>query len=238
MGWIFSAPPRGVVNDREGRRFIGGICVALSAVYAAGCAAPFSEMQSARLAGPGVVEVTPSYSYTDLTDDGEVLKLQDTYAVHLATGLTDKVDLRLRLEHIRVGIDEDVEDLTATAIGVGPKVSLIRDRLALNLPVGFAFGDVEMSETWQFHPAVIWSVPFARPLELSTSVKALIPLTKSDNPEEDSEVLAALNIGLAIGPDISRWAIRPEVGFLRNPGESRTGRHFSIGAQFFLGWDR
>ena len=52
------------------------------------CVAPFSEMQSARLAGRGVVEIAPSYSRVDGTDDGEVIKIQDNFGVAIATGIT------------------------------------------------------------------------------------------------------------------------------------------------------
>jgi hypothetical protein len=206
-------------------------------VMTAACAAPFAEMQSARLAGPGRVEVTPAYSYMDAIEDGETAKLQDVFGLHLATGLTQRIDLRARLEHIRVDDDAGI-DFSATTIGVGPKFGLIPNQLALYLPIGFAFGeDIEVSETWQFHPSLIATLPVARTLEINTGFKALIPIAGSDDPDDD-EVLIAFNAGLGISPDLSRWAIRPEIGFLRNPGESGTIRHFSLGLTVFLGENR
>jgi hypothetical protein len=201
-----------------------------------GCAAPFAEMQSARLAGPGRVELTPAYSYMDIADDGETARIQDVYGVHVATGITSRVDVRARLEHIVVD-DAGGADFTATTLGIGPKFGLIPNRLALYLPVGFAFGDdIEMSDTWQFHPSIIGTVQLARTVELNGGFKALIPLSSSEDPDDD-DVLLAFNAGLGIGPDLSRWAIRPEVGFLRNPGEGRSGtvRHFSLGVTVVLG---
>jgi hypothetical protein len=210
--------------------FFGVVALVSSA---AACAAPFSEMQSARLAGPRVVELTPSYSHVDVSAEGESSKLQDNFGLHVATGLNSRVDLRFRLEHIR-GEDNNSEDdleLNATAVGFGPKFGIIPDQLALALPVGFAFGDdIDVSDTWQIHPTLIWTIPVSDAFEINSSVKALVPL--SDGP---GDALVALNLGLGIGPQLSRWAIRPEVGFLRDPGEDGTIRHFSIGMTFYLG---
>lgn len=214
------------------RRTFGCIPVAALVLLSTACAAPFAEMQSARLAGKGRVELTPAYSYVDFVDDGESAKLQDTYGVHVATGLSNGVDLRMRVEHIRVEFDD--ESFTATAVGLGPKFGLIPDVLALYTPFGFAFGDgIEQSETWQFHPAIIWTIPVTNGLEINSSFKALIPLSSDD--EDTDDILTALNFGLGLGPDLSQWVIRPEIGFLKNPGESGTVRHFSLGLTFFLG---
>jgi hypothetical protein len=208
------------------------------ALLATACAAPFAEMQSARLAGKGRVEVTPVYSYMDVADEGETAKIQDIFGVHLATGLTDRVDLRARVEHIVVSSEGGV-GFSATAVGIGPKFGLIQNSLALYLPFGLAFGgDIDESQTWQFHPSIIATLPLASSVELNGGFKALIPLTESADPDDENDVLFALNLGLGLSPDLNKWAIRPEVGFLRNPGESGTIRHFSLGLTFFLGGSR
>jgi hypothetical protein len=196
------------------------------------CVAPFSEMQSARLAGRGVVELTPSYSYVDASSEEESAKLHDNFGLQVATGMSDRVDLRLRIEHIRVDVEGDDFDYSATAVGIGPKFGLIPNQLALAIPVGFAFGSgIDQEQTWQVHPSLIWTIPASRVLEINSSVKAVIPLSESAG----DDVLAALNIGLGIGPDLRKWVLRPEFGILKDPGEEGTARHFSIGATFYLG---
>jgi hypothetical protein len=210
---------------------------AAGVVLTSGCVAPFAEMQSARLAGPGRFELTPVYSYVDLADNSETLKLQDTYGLHVATGISRRLDVRLRIDYIRLR-DIGGENLFATAIGLGPKIALITDRLALYAPVGAAAGPaVDMAETWQFHPSVIGTLPLFRAVEANAGFKVLIPITKDEgDPDDDTnDVLVALTIGLGIGPSGARWAIRPEVGFMQNPGESGTVRHFSLGMTYFVG---
>jgi hypothetical protein len=221
---------------RRARR-VRRVLMLVGAGLVCACAAPFAEMQSARLAGPGRFELTPVYSFMDLVDDGETLKLQDTYGLHAATGISSRFDLRIRVDHIRLR-EIAGENLSATAVGIGPKVALITDRLALYAPVGAAIGTaVDMSETWQFHPSLIGTLPLLRAVEVNAGLKALIPITTDEgDPDDDTnELLVALTLGLGIAPEQSRWAIRPEVGFMKNPGESGTVRHFSLGMTFFVG---
>ncbi|HQU71054.1 MAG TPA: hypothetical protein PKV71_06630 [Calditrichia bacterium] len=54
--------------------------------------------------------------------------------------------------------------------------------------------------------------------------ETLIPI---GNP--DLDVLVAFNLGLGISSDLNRWALRPEVGYLFNPGENGHYFHWSLG---------
>ena len=51
---------------------------------------------------------------------------------------------------------------------------------------------------------------------------------------DDAESLVALNLGLGLGPS-DKWVIRPEAGFLWNPGESGHYWHLSLGASYLFG---
>jgi len=75
-------------------------CVIPSCCFLAGCAAPFSDLQSARTVGKGRVEVTGSYSAVSLNSEGDSERLQDHTGVQLAIGVSDGVDLRTRYERI------------------------------------------------------------------------------------------------------------------------------------------
>jgi hypothetical protein len=206
-------------------------CARLAAIVCGtlvvGCAAPFSDLQSARLAGTGRIEATPSFSTVSFSGDGESERIQTHVGLQVATGIGARTDLRLRFERI----DVRDEDFGANVIGFGPKFSLMFDRIALNLPVGFAFGsDIEMSETWQIHPTLLGTLPVHPAVELNGSIKMLVPLVERNEIDD----LVAFNIGLGIGPDLARWAIRPEVGWMFNPGEDGHFRHFSIGLTYYF----
>jgi hypothetical protein len=203
------------------------------ALAAAGCAPVFSDLQSARLAGQGRVELTPSASFVDFSDEG-TNHIQDQFGVQVATGVHERVDLRFRYEQIRVAGEEwddaPPADLHVNVVGFGPKLSLVKDRLALAVPAGFAFGgDIESGETWEIQPTLIGTLPITRHLELTLAGKYIIPLTA-----DDGDNLVALNLGLGAGK-LDRWAVRPEIGFLWNPGEEGHFRHLSLGFSFLFG---
>jgi len=185
----------------------------------AGCAPVFSDFQSAKLVGRDRVEVTPSASTVSFSgDDGG--HVQDEYGLQLGTGVLDRMDLRAGY----------VRAAGVNGVGFGPKIAFVKDRLALALPVGFAFGeDVEISKTWTAHPTLLLTQPVTRRLEVNASVKGLIPLT-----EDWGGTLVAFNVGLGIG-DLGRWAIRPEIGFLFDPGESGHFTQFGLGFTLFAG---
>lgn len=194
------------------------------AALSSGCAPVFSDLQSARLVEPGQVEVTPAAGRVSWREDGESEHVQNQFGIHMATGLARSVDLRVRLESVRIP-QEDTPDGSVWVAGAGPKFSLVRDRLAFSLPVGFAFGeDIEVSKTWAVHPTLHFTLPAGRSAEVNASAKYLIPLH-----DDGGDNLAAVNLGLALGRDVRRWAIRPEVGILFNPGEPGLFWHASLG---------
>jgi len=186
------------------------------------CAPTFSELQSARLAGPGRVEVTPSYSSVSFSEDGETDKVQDHVGIQLATGLSDGVDLRFRYEYI----DLDADGIHV--VGMGPKFGLIRDRAALYLPVGTGIGaDVQSGDLFQFQPTALYTLPVSSQFELTASGKAILWL------DRDVDDLLGFNLGAGISSDLTKWAIRPEGGILINPGEEGRFWHVSVGFTYY-----
>lgn len=194
-----------------------------------GCAPVFSDLQSAKLVGKGKFEATPSFSSVHFSNDGETEHIQNHFGFQAAYGTNEKVDFRLRFERINVETGGDYS-FDANVLGFGPKIELTKDRAALYLPFGFAFGDDigEISETWEFHPTLLFTLPSGNNFELNPSTKALIPLSR-----EESDVLFAFNLGAGISTNLKKWAIRPEIGFLFNPGEDGHYRHFSIGLTIY-----
>jgi hypothetical protein len=194
----------------------------------AACAPPFSELQGARLAGRGTVDVTPMYSLTHFAAEGGGGKAQDEFGLQAATGVSSRVDLVARYQRISpVGMsDETMRAPGVNMFAAGPKVSLVRDRVAVALPLGFAWGtDFGSSETWQARPTILGTVPLTPSLDLDVSGKALIWLSSDD---DDTDNLLAGTIGLGYRPSAA-WTVRPELGVLVNPGESGRFWNLSVG---------
>ena len=189
------------------------------------CAPVFSDFQSAKLVGRDRVEVTPSASsvWASGSDGGHV---QNEYGLQVGVGVLDRLELRAR--YVRVEGVNEVGGING--VGFGPKIGLVKDRIALAVPVGFAFGeDVEIAKTWTVHPTLLLTHPVMPRLELNASVKGLIPLSK-----DGGDKLVAVNFGIGFG-DLERWAIRPEIGFLFDPGESGHFTQFGLGITLFAG---
>jgi hypothetical protein len=164
--------------------------------------------------------LTPFYSSVWNSAEGETERVQNHLGVVAAAGVSEAFDLRLRYEYISAAGDADGD---VHVLGLGPKVRLVTDRLAFSVPVGTAFGqDVESSESWQIHPTLLLTLPASDRVDITASAKLLHPFN------EDFDDLIGLNLGIGIGAS-SRFVLRPEVGYIFNPGEDGYGFHVGIG---------
>ena len=220
------------IKSFRGSRGLWGLGVAIALSLPACLVPPFSEIQDARLAGQGKIELTPFASTISASNEGETSHIQNNFGIQAGVGVLSFMDFRLRYEylnHPKSGSEYD-SSYGAHVLAGGPKFSLVKDILALSLPVGFAFGgDVESSETWQFHPTLIATAPLAKALTMSLSAKALIPLQSGGN------TLYAVNLGMGITPNGSPVTIRPEAGILFDTEGSGFDFHLSLGLSFRIG---
>jgi len=194
----------------------------LAITLVTGCAAPFADLQGARLAGKGRMQITPSVSTVAGSANGESEAIQREYTVQIAGGVAENVELRAR--YTRVMLAEDsYSGGGINVIAAGPKFAIRPGRVAVGLPVGFAFADgMVAGETVQFHPTVFVTVPATQGLEVNVSGKALLP-----------EAALAVNLGLGLSTNLDRWALRPEIGVLKYPGDDGYIWQASIG----LSWN-
>ncbi len=190
------------------------------------CAPTFSDLQSARLSGVGRVEITPSASvveYSEEEDRWRTEGVQSHIGVQLATGLSDQIDIRVRYEYIDTDWEEDVH-----VVALGAKFGLVRDRVAFYLPVGTGIGDgVESGDLFQFQPTLLYTYPFNSKFELTGSGKGIVWV------DRDLDDLLAFNLGAGVSKDLTKWAIRPEAGILIDPGADRRAWHWSLGFTYY-----
>lgn len=188
--------------------FLG--CLFLSS---SGCVTIFSDFQSARTLGEGNNEITANISgvnYSDI-DDGEGGYQQTNIGVQFGVGLNETVDLRARIENMNLYDASDA--FKFYAIGIGPKFSVIEDRLAIYTPVGLAFGeDIESVDTIEFHPTLIYSIPISEEFEINTSGKYIFTL------QDGRDNSIAFNFGIGIYNDV--FVFRPEMGFMIYPADT------------------
>ena len=196
------------------------VWLAPALVMAQGCAPMFSD---ARLVGRGQTEVTASLTPTGASVMGDSRHLMNDYRVQGMHGLTDRVDLGVgyaRLQMTRGGAG-------AHAIGFGPKLSVVPDRVAVAVRTGFLFGDeVPVAESWHLDPTLLFTVPLTDRVDLNPSVRFLIPFC------EDCETLFGFNVGVGISPGSRRLKLRPEIGLLFSPHENGVVWTMGLGLSF------
>jgi hypothetical protein len=207
---------------RVWRRTTGAMSLLGLGLLLSGCAPTFSDLQSARLAGKGRIELTPSFSSVSASGDEASGHVQNHFGGQVATGVSDKVDLRVRYEYV------DAEGEGIHILGMGPKFSLVPDRAAFYLPVGTGIADrIQSGDLFQIQPTFLYTQPVNPNFELTGSGKAILWV------DRDVDDLVAFNLGAGISSDLQRWAIRPEGGILINPGEDGRYWHFSLGFTYY-----
>lgn len=200
------------------RRFVAA---ALPTLLAAGCVPYLADQQSARLLSVGDVELTPSFSYVSFSADGENEHIQDQFGIRAGYGLSGTAEVRATVERISLAGDRDA----FTMVGMGVKFGLAPDRLALYVPIGAVFGeDLETSETWTVAPTLLATLRGGPNFELTPSLKAIYPFAS-----EDPELFVGFHLGAGISTNLDRWALRPEVGMVKNPGDEGTTWGLTIG---------
>ncbi|MGE5833271.1 MAG: hypothetical protein ACM4AI_02205 [Acidobacteriota bacterium] len=188
----------------------------LLAVAATACAPVFSD---ARLVGKGRAEITPSFSAAGWAAEGESDHVANNIGVHALYGVADRADVFVG--YLRTQFVNDADG--TNAMEFGPKLGIVRDRVAVALPVGLAFGGgVETNETWHFYPTALFTVPAGGSVDINPAVRVLIPTC------EDCDVLVGVNLGAGIRLAGNRAILRPEFGILMNPGETGVGWHFGF----------
>jgi hypothetical protein len=201
--------------------------IAICVSYFQSCAPVFSEMQSARTVGKNRMEITPTASSVSYSEEGETNGVQNQYGTQVAFGVTSSFDIRLRYEYVRVKNDFGASDTKGVHVmGIGPKYSLLKNKIAIALPIGRAFGE-DTKDTWQLHPTILFTIPAVKDkFDLNISPKYLFTVCK------DCEDFIALNFGASFSNDLNKWAIRPEYGLLYNPGVSGHFGQLSIGFSY------
>ena len=200
--------------------------VVIGSIYS--CAPLSSDLQSARLVGKRRIEITPEHSSVQFAEEksqSENKPVQESTArligVQVAYGLSDKVDMRFRMEHF------EYKKFTANVFSIGPKVSLVKNRVALYLPVWF----VDFKPV-QLQPTILLTFPIVKNiLEFNPSVKSIVSVGGYD---PNTGVMFAFNAGLGISTDLSKWALRTEYGMVYDVREKCQYRNFSIGLSLNL----
>lgn len=189
-----------------------------------GCIPFVPDQQTARLLPPGDGEITPSFSYVSFSVEGETEHIQDHFGLRGGYGLTE--DFELRAAYERITFPESDEGVNV--FGGGLKWSLSPDRMALFVPVGFITGSgVDTGESWTVAPTLLGTFRASPNVEVVPSAKAIYPFAW-----ENPELFLGFHLGLGLSTDLDRWALRPELGAVFNPGDEGVSWGWTVGLTF------
>ena len=195
------------------------VLITMAVVSAAACTPPFSELQSARLVGVGHREVTAGYNTVNAGYSGQNAHVQNEVSAQAAFGVAANTDIRARYDHIATA------NGSFHALSAGPKFGLVKDAVSLYLPVGIGWGgEMESARTLVLNPTLLASSRLDQHAELTGSMKYYWWMHNTNEPK-----LFAWNLGLGLSSDLDRWALRPEVGLLRDVKDSGHNAQFSLG---------
>ena len=168
-------------------------------LIATNCAPITSDMQSAKTAGQGGIEITMNVGSLEMDSDDEMVEtegsVQDNLGGSFAYGITDNIDVRARFENIEIpsieGAEGEMPSYSLMSFGI--KYGILEDRLAFYLPYSSYNTDEEGADPANLiAPTLLYTATMGDAFELTPSVKYLVPL---GDIAEDNDPGLAYNLG-------------------------------------------
>lgn len=175
----------------------------LSGFLCCGGCLTFSSFQTARIPETDRPEVTAAVTHSDFREDRDSGWSMLEFRRRSRLGGSAPLEGHVKLSFLRPDNGEGLGGV----LGAGLKVPIVRDHLAVGLPVSWYVGDVGF-RLLQFHPGVIATLPIIPGFDLNGDIEMYVLAGSGMRP------LRARHLGLAIGPADRRWAVRPEIGWL------------------------
>ena len=189
------------------------------------CAPITSDMQSAKTAGQGGIEMTMNVGSLEMDSDDEMVEsegsVQDNFGISFAYGITDNIDVRARFESIEIPSveGEEVEMPSYSLMSFGIKYGIIEDRLAFYLPYSSYNTDEAGTDPANLiAPTLLYTTTVGNAFELTPSVKYLLPL---GDIAEDNDPGLAYNLGFGYQL-FGKFTLRGEWGQYIPGGDGET----------------
>ena len=184
----------------------------------------FPYERSAKPLGKSNLELMLTYSAFVTSIFEETNHYANQHGIQAGYGLGQNFDFQFRYglrQYLLVG---DNDDQLRHQFAFGPKFAMLKDRLAIRLPVSFMAGYyVRTSESWELLPTLFFTQKIEQISELNGSITAIIPLNRRDDDIFDrNEVFVALNLGMGLYLIPDKLALMSEIEMKKRL--SRVGR--------------
>ncbi|MFN8241574.1 MAG: hypothetical protein U0X39_12605 [Bacteroidales bacterium] len=204
-------------------------------LFLTGCFAPVNlTYDSAKTLKKGQVEVQGAYSRYSISNDSlKSALINQNYGLSLGYGVSDRYTVKFRYEYISPtvtfqkvfgDISDDFNAMNSLSyFEINSKLALSKDKLAISLPLGGYFYNTSgLSNStgglgwFSFDPRLYLTFfNTSKNFDLTISPKAHVLFGSFGG-----YALLGVSVGAGISSDLSKWAIRPEIGY---------DRYFSFG---------
>jgi hypothetical protein len=194
-----------------------------------GCFVPVNSLyESSKTLGKGNGELLGSY--TNYSGEGD--QLSSNFGFRAGIGLSEKTDLKIRYENMNTSVEVwDDEELFSTGhfISLIPKFGFKNPHMALLSPLSLYMlssgegSSKENNSIFSVSPTFLYTFfPNPNKIDITGGIRSEIFIA------DGTAFTFGLMAGAGFSSDLSKWAIRPEIGFM--------GGIFNIGlgVQFFL----
>ena len=196
-------------NLNKLNKFLYILIIIIISIIIQNCAPVYSDLQTARTVGKNRVEIIPVYTAYNLYHEGDNAFKQYNIGIQTGYGITERFDIRFRYEVLWYKEHGDGEKV----LGIGPKYSIVRDKIAFSMPIGRVLG-YGYQNSWEIHPTCLFTLHvWKEKIDFTLSPKYLISLSRYGGS------YPAINFNISISNNLKKWAIRPEYGILFDPGE-------------------
>jgi hypothetical protein len=184
----------------------------------------------------GNVEVSGNISKYVYSANEGAEDMNKNFGFKIGYGLTDKVDLKLRYEHLLPG-DKLKQDIKRTNyISFIPKFSVAGGRMALLFPTSYYEsqpGTIEDDNTvdmFSFAPQMLYTITSRKnKTDLTFGMKGDITLAAGI-----PSFFMGTTLGAGFSNNLDRWAVRPELGITFFPSFEGKIVSYGIGFQYVV----
>lgn len=168
----------------------------------------------------GNIELSGNVTGNSITGVGESAAINNNFGFRAGYGITDKFDLKIRYERLIPTTKNEDGFNGANYISIVPKFALIPNKLSLLVPLSrYSFTDViseSKSSLNSIAPNVLYTITGAKKKnDVTFGLKTDFLFGGGGSKEFEGgggAVILGLTVGAGFSSDLSKWAVRPEVG--------------------------
>jgi hypothetical protein len=167
----------------------------------------------------GNMELSGNFCGNSVTGGGNSEDINNNLGFRIGYGLSDKFDLKLRYERLMPTKASEEDFNGANYFSIVPKIALIPGSMSLLIPISRYsfkenFSDVESKETLNsIAPQLLYTITGTKKkTDFTFGFKADFLFGGGGDEDGGAALIPGITLGAGFSSDLTRWAIRPELG--------------------------